>query len=1252
MAAISQQIPNLLGGASQQPDPVKLPGQVRDAVNVLLDPTFGCRKRPPIKWGGQLATNIPNIAKWFPMFRDENEKYITCMYSGANKSVYYNVKVVSNKYRIDGGSTDGPTLTLVEGDTIIFDQSDTSNNGKPLRISTTANGTHASGAEYTTNVITFGTPGTPGAYTKITKLATSAPTLYYYDSSTSGAGGQLTTNAVGTEPTTGWPTRVRVWDAKTGHEAKVSLTGTAATYLQLAKAEKTKIKDLKTLTVNDFTFIANPATAVTMNTNSDAAATPEAFVVINQVAYNTTYGVNFLRDGSALTQVKVKHAKKISITPATFEEDDGGGCSKANNQSFTLASGSKTGLGVNINTRCVNQQTQEDVARPTYPSALQRFDPRHGPITEVNYHMQVWATHHFSKRSDEFSANHHEYRTFQYTTANGMWIKVKIGVKTWIDSRFLDRKTGDNKMPDWEEKTDDEKKEFDEAGGLMRWAFVSAEIIDWEDADDTDDEWKKEVRVIDSFTIPNDITVAGGYVADAGKTAGMVLKISEVQRPAANTKYDYKSKYTTTATLTNGGVGWAKGDTVTQAMSGKTYTIKVEEIRETYTYESEASVSYTTPANTAAGVLDVGQIAASLSTAITALSNYTSTVIGNIIHIKWSGTAGRDFNIMTRGGTADNALYGIKGSVNDITMLPDQCTDGVILKVKNTAESDDDDYWVKFISSGGTTSGIPGHGSWEETVKPGDKTDINPTTMPHALIRLADGSFEFRALSSSNANDDANVFWKGRQVGDDETNPVPSFASGSTESPTTISGMFFFMNRLGFLSGDTVCLSQPADIFNFFNSSAIAISDADPIDMTASATKPAILKGALGTTKGLLLFAENSQFLLSTSEAAFGPSTVKMTEISSYAYTSKVEPVETGVSIMFPTEADTYSKVFEMAVDSVDNRPIVTENTRIVPEYIPPGLTYATASTNNSFVIFGDDSHILYTFKYYNVGNERQLAGWAKWTLPSPCKLIEFSHDTAYLILYSNGSYNLGMMEMLDDPETSPITVSDNKFLPRLDNYITGSGKPNEGNVAKSAGASKTKLYFPTGSYIHNQIINGVRFPNATPTVVYTSQGNSTVYERPTIASDATGYYVEVNNDNLSITDINGDTQYYPFILGIEYDFQVELPSFHVTQEKRADRRNPPMVENVYLDLYLSGRYSITLKRLGYTDRTFDLEIAEADIYLGDDPSIKEVITKVIPVYARGDHSHITITATDPLPASITGYSWEGHYNTRGIQLV
>ena len=44
MAAISQQIPNLLGGVSQQADPLKLAGQVKESINAYLDPTFGCRK--------------------------------------------------------------------------------------------------------------------------------------------------------------------------------------------------------------------------------------------------------------------------------------------------------------------------------------------------------------------------------------------------------------------------------------------------------------------------------------------------------------------------------------------------------------------------------------------------------------------------------------------------------------------------------------------------------------------------------------------------------------------------------------------------------------------------------------------------------------------------------------------------------------------------------------------------------------------------------------------------------------------------------------------------------------------------------------------------------------------------------------------------------------------------------------------------------------------------------------------------------
>lgn len=910
MAAVSQKIPNLLGGISQQPDPVKLPGQVRDAVNVYLDPTFGCRKRPATQFIASLATNIPASAKWFPIFRDHNERYAVAIYNT-------------------------PTFTI------------------------------------------------------------------------------------------------KVWDMNDGLERTVTISDSAKAYFQGATPP-----DIEQLTIADYTLIVNRHRVISMNGDeSTIPANKEALVIINSVAYNTTYSIDLARDGD-VSETKVYKASKLEVLPGSYEENDGGICSD-------------------------NSAEDHQVSDP----------------------------------------------------ANG---------KTGLQFRIVNQC----------------------AAYLVNNAYVS--------------------------------------------------------------------RYTTSIILKNGGTGWRKGDEVKVTQKGQEFTVRVAEEKFIYTSASDGIATYTTPSTANDGTLEVGDIISNLQTEVNAIPGYSSTYVGNVLKV--TRTDGRQFNLSVRGGVTDKAMVAIKDTARDVADLPYQCFPDYVCKVVNTEKADSDDYYVKFVPD---SPGIAGTGSWIETVAPGVQTNLNPSTLPHALIRQANGSFTLGPLDSESAFGG----WAGREVGDKETNPDPSFVG------QTIYSMFFHANRLGFLSEDSVILSQPGDYFNFFTSSALTVSDSDPIDITASSTKPAILKGVIGVPKGLVLFAERSQFLLSAQEVTFSANTVKLTEISNYFYRSDIEPLSTGVSISFISQASTYSKVMEMAVDSIENRPAVADITRVIPEYLPSNLKWGEVLPNKSMLIYGDNSANAYVFTFFNNGNERQLAGWTKWVFPYDIVMWGSEDDLSHIISFDGKRHNLLRMELTDDPDNAPLELDFSSFTPRLDNYVTSWDLP---APQASLHKSYSKIYIPE----HMQL------DNATYVIVSTEGEFKGSFTRPLVEKEASGqWYVSVDSRIAK----------YEFVLGIEYSASVELPSFFVTQQTRADRVNIPIVEFLYLDLYYSGSYRVHIEKPGYNAITTVLEVTPANAYDANDPPIEEISTLTVPICSRGDIVKTTITALDPFPCSITGYSWSGHYNNRGI---
>jgi len=133
------------------------------------------------------------------------------------------VSVDSGKFNFTGiGSA---PYKLLEGRTYVFDQSDASNSGNTIAFSTTEDGTHNGGTEYTTGVTYDGTAGTDGQLQII--VADGAPTLYIYSKENSGYGYEVQTDV---DPENGvrvlWNDAFTVTEIVDDYQFKVTFNGT------------------------------------------------------------------------------------------------------------------------------------------------------------------------------------------------------------------------------------------------------------------------------------------------------------------------------------------------------------------------------------------------------------------------------------------------------------------------------------------------------------------------------------------------------------------------------------------------------------------------------------------------------------------------------------------------------------------------------------------------------------------------------------------------------------------------------------------------------------------------------------------------------------------------------------------------------------------------------------------------------------------------------------------------------------------
>ena len=640
--------------------------------------------------------------------------------------------------------------------------------------------------------------------------------------------------------------------------------------------------------------------------------------------------------------------------------------------------------------------------------------------------------------------------------------------------------------------------------------------------------------------------------------------------------------------------------------------------------------------------LSTEQVATDLKNGLNSgLTGFTIAQNGSVLHIKKND--GSNFSIDGKDTQGNTQLTIVKDSIQRFTDLPTVSPNGYVVEVKGDEATNFDNYYVKFVTNNGNALE---EGQWEETVDKGIKFKFNYDTMPHVLIRQADGNFRFARVDGDtytiSGTDYTLPKWGERTVGDEESAPNPSFIDSK------INNVFFFRNRLGFLADDNVILSRVSEFFNFFPETVLSVIDSDPIDVAASHTKVAILKNAVTMGEQLILFSDQTQFVLSSSADNMTPKTANVLVATEFESSDAAQPVGSGSSIYFLTKKGTFAGIREYITQSDVTVKDATNTTIHVPRLIPSEIFKLAVSNNQDVLILlgTDNPNKLYINRWlYGSNGQKVLNSWFTFTINSnrTIRNVDFiGTDLFCVIEEANGT----TLEKIPFENNFKEANADFEFY--LDHKVTEATS----GVSVAYNSTTKKSTFTVPYRLRASMVIVGRYLGSGETSTFVDLFGNT----NTLKSGAVINTTNSTDGSTSTITADGDYRNAKFIIGEPYEFHYRFSDQRITEASGQSSAE-----------ILSGRLQLRYFYLKFEDTGFfKVEVTPQNRdtsthkftgrLLGSASSAigqinLETGTFRVPIMSRTDRVDIDIKNNTFLPTQLSSAEYEAMYHIRSRRM-